>query len=140
MGLSADPNKTIKIPSNKIKLNTSSNQHKEWEEVELKAPPKSNRLFVAETLESIAKAPRPRLFRLPKSQVEWITYLMDKYGKDYRAMSSDRKNYKQETWKQIRAKIKRFKSIPEQYNVYLKSKGLTGEEDGSESDLTDGEL
>jgi hypothetical protein len=39
-------------------------------------------------------------------------------------MAKDPKNYYQETWKQIRAKIKTFKGIPEQYNEYLKRKGL----------------
>lgn len=38
------------------------------------------------------------------------------------AMARDKKNYYQETWKQIRAKINVFKGIPEQYNEYLASK------------------
>lgn len=38
------------------------------------------------------------------------------------AMALDRKNYNQLTWKQIRAKIKIFKGIPEQYNEYLQNK------------------
>lgn len=37
-------------------------------------------------------------------------------------MALDKKNYYQYTWKQIRAKIKIFKGIPEQYNKYLESK------------------
>lgn len=36
-------------------------------------------------------------------------------------MSRDKKNYDQLTPKQIRAKIKTFQSIPEQYNEYLQS-------------------
>lgn len=37
-------------------------------------------------------------------------------------MALDKKNYYQYTWKQIRAKIKVFKGIPEQYNKYLENK------------------
>jgi len=37
------------------------------------------------------------------------------------AMARDAKNYYQETWKQIRNKIKKFKNIPEQYGKYLES-------------------
>ena len=38
------------------------------------------------------------------------------------AMAKDPKNYYQETWKQIRNKIKKFKNVPEQYGKYLESK------------------
>lgn len=36
-------------------------------------------------------------------------------------MSRDKKNHYQLTWKQIRAKIKMFKGIPEQYNEYIQN-------------------
>jgi len=36
-------------------------------------------------------------------------------------MARDPKNYYQETWKQIRNKVKKFKNIPEQYGKYLES-------------------
>lgn len=122
MGLSYDPNETIKLPSTKekLKLSMKSNEN-EWK---IDKPFLPRRVHVANKLESDAKAPRVKLFRLPKGQVEWITYLMDKYGTDYKAMVRDKKNYYQETWKQLRAKINRFKSIPEQHDVYLREKGL----------------
>jgi ubiquinone biosynthesis protein COQ9 len=37
------------------------------------------------------------------------------------AMAKDPKNHYQETWKQIRNKIKKFKNIPAQYGKYLES-------------------
>ena len=37
-------------------------------------------------------------------------------------MAKDDKNYYQDTPKQIRKKIQTFKSIPSQYNAYLKAK------------------
>lgn len=43
-------------------------------------------------------------------------------------MERDKKNYYQETWKQIRAKIKTFMGIPQQYAEYLESRGLLDKE------------
>lgn len=135
MGLSFDPNKTIKIPKVKqIKASIASNENDEWQEAQISNDTAPKKAFVAEALEQDARAPRVKLFRLPKGQVEWITYLMDKYGTDYKAMQRDKKNYNQETWKQLRAKIKRFKSIPEQYSKYLEKNGQIEEGEESESD------
>lgn len=53
---------------------------------------------------------------------------MDKYGNDYKAMAKDRRNYNQETWKQLRQKAKKFMKIPNQYAKFLDSKGLLGKD------------
>lgn len=42
-----------------------------------------DKLQVITELEEDAHTPRERGFRLPKSHVQWVTYLMDKYGEDY---------------------------------------------------------
>lgn len=39
-------------------------------------------------------------------------------------MVRDEKNYDQETWKQLRAKCRKFISIPEQFEPYLKQRNL----------------
>ncbi|XP_014279945.1 nucleolar protein 16 [Halyomorpha halys] len=109
MGLVYDPNKNIKIPSNKPKLN--------------KAEPEpsviTEKTHVVRDLEVEAKAPRQRNFKLPKSQVDWICKCIDKYNEDYEAMAKDRKlNFLQYTPNQLRTKINVFKSIPEQYDEY----------------------
>lgn len=52
---------------------------------------------------------------------------MDTYGLNYKAMVKDQKNYDQETWRQFRAKIRKFMSIPEQFNVYVKQRKLDPE-------------
>lgn len=128
MGIAYDPNEVLKVPNVKEDLiknvmnwkitDAEDKSRSEDQDVEM-MPAK---VHVVEELEAEAKAPRRRMFRLPNSQVHFLTYLMDKYGEDYKAMALDRKNYNQLTWKQIRAKIKVFKNIPEQYNEYLKSK------------------
>ncbi|KAG7174113.1 nucleolar protein 16-like [Homarus americanus] len=62
--------------------------------------------------------------RLTNAQVEYATAMLDKYGDNYKAMARDRKNYFQDTWKQIRAKINLFTQNPKYYAPYLKQKGL----------------
>ncbi|CAH1636560.1 unnamed protein product [Spodoptera littoralis] len=137
MGLANDPNKVIKIPNfkqekvkqaKKIINQEESDEDSEEEEVVQPVVKKE----VVEMLEKEARAPRPRRFMLPKGQVEFITYLLDKYGHDYKAMERDKKNYYQETWKQLRAKIKTFMGIPKQYGEYLASKGLLDKDDDDE--------
>lgn len=129
MGLAYDANKALAIPNTKKKfLNEAKRKttvdevsSEEDENMQVAEPPKC---YVAQELEDEAKAPRRRMFRLPNGQVEFITYMMDKYGEDYKAMAQDKKNYNQLTWKQIRAKIKQFMGIPEQYNAYLTNKQI----------------
>lgn len=134
MGLSYDPNETIKSSyvKNGLKVSDLSETNGEWEVDVITDKDKPSKIHVANKLEMDAKAPRVKLFRLPKGQVEWITYLINKYGNDYKAMVRDKKNYNQETWKQLRAKINRFKSIPEQYNKYLKLHSLNNDNDDIE--------
>ncbi|CAB3227037.1 unnamed protein product [Arctia plantaginis] len=137
MGLASDPNKVIKIPNfkqEKVKIakkivNEDESDDDDVEEEIVQLVPKKE---IVEILEKEARAPRQRRFMLPKGQVEFITYLLDKYGHDYKAMAKDKKNYYQETWKQLRAKVKTFMGIPKQYSEYLASKGLLDKEDNEE--------
>ncbi|XP_053604888.1 nucleolar protein 16 [Plodia interpunctella] len=136
MGLATDPNKAIKIPNFKQQQlkrarqmvnEGESGSEGEMEENVDKQPIKGH---IVGLLEKESKAPRERRFMLPKGQVEFITYLLDKYGHNYKAMERDKKNYYQETWKQLRQKIKTFMGIPKQYAEYLSSRG--NEEDNEE--------
>lgn len=125
MGLSHDPNKTIVIPNSKaeIKVSLISNETEWQEEIITNCRVGTYKALIADVLEKEAKTPLERRFKLPKSQVKWLTYLMKKYKNNFKAMSQDKKNYNQETWKQIRQKIKRFKSIPDQFGEFLKENG-----------------
>lgn len=123
MGLAYNANETFKVSSS-IEQSVPGKilrTHSSEEEEVINKQIKPTKLHVLETLRQEAQAPRVRLFRLPKSQVTFLTYLLKKYGDDYKAMAKDKKNYDQMTWKQIRAKINRFKRIPEQYNLEQKS-------------------
>lgn len=91
MGLVYDPNDVLKIPKvknqliadAKLKAIDSENMSESEEENENVIPTKG---YVVEELLKQAKAPRKRMFRLPNSQVEFLIYLMDKHGEDYKVM------------------------------------------------------
>ncbi|KAM0730644.1 Nucleolar protein 16 [Formica fusca] len=124
MGLAYDANEAVQIPNVKremleeakriVREDDSSSDHEAEDAIPIKS-------HVMENLEAETKAPRERRFSLPKGEAQFLTYLIKKYGEDYKAMSRDKKNHYQLTWKQIRAKIKMFKGIPEQYNKYLQN-------------------
>nr|CAH7718384.1 unnamed protein product [Callosobruchus chinensis] len=142
MGLSSDPNKTIQIPKhNSLKVSLMSNQN-EWKEEIVDDPQSSSKSQVVKQLEEDAKAPRERKIRLPNSQIDWLSYLILKHGNDYKAMAKDSRNYYQETWKQIRQKIRRFRSIPEQYYMFLRKNDIDISQDplNCERDFSDDEL
>nr|CAD7452676.1 unnamed protein product [Timema tahoe] len=121
MGLVYDPNITFKIPKTRELIKPTAEEQDD-DMIEEGAHPAPKKEHVAQSIEREARAPRERTFRLPSTQVQWLSYLMDKHGDNYKAMARDGKNYYQDTWKQIRAKINRFKGIPEQYNEYLGKK------------------
>ncbi|CAD1474888.1 unnamed protein product [Heterotrigona itama] len=89
MGLAYDSNDALKIPNTKrefikevLKKKDENDEDKlETEEDVEMIPPK---VYVAQELEAEAKAPRRKMFRLPNNQVYFLTYLMDKYGEDYK--------------------------------------------------------
>lgn len=66
--------------------------------------------------------------RLPKGVVQQLTYFLDKHKLNYKAMVTDRRNHDQWTWKQFRMKIRKFMSIPEQFNKYLEKKNMKTDE------------
>lgn len=87
MGLAYDANEAVEIPNVKReKLEEARRLGREDEslsdhEAEDVAPIKSH---VMEKLEAEAKAPRERLFKLPKGQAQFLTYLIKRYGEDYK--------------------------------------------------------
>merc|ERR1712083_536790 len=79
---------------------------------------------VLKQIESEANVEAKQTFRFTPTQVQFITYMMDRHGEDYSAMARDPKNHYQETANKIKGMIKKFINIPEQYAVYCKEKGL----------------
>ncbi|XP_071439807.1 nucleolar protein 16 [Hetaerina americana] len=116
MGLVYDMKAAFRIPTTKELLKDEPSASASGETAKRRRPRKQH---VAEKLEEDAKLPRERLLRLPDSQAKWLAYLVHKYGEDYKAMARDEHNYYQETWKQLRTKIRLLKSIPGQLEENL---------------------
>ncbi|XP_066249985.1 nucleolar protein 16 [Euwallacea similis] len=140
MGLSYDPNQTIRIPTKKRELQETLGFNRSSEDKQEEDLRVNNKQFVVDMLEADAKAPRVKKLRLPKGQVEWITYLLKKYGTDYRAMAQDSKNYYQETWKQLRQKVRLFRKIPEQFGKFLQENLGQNFDSDNENSYSDGEI
>ncbi|XP_030369525.1 nucleolar protein 16 [Scaptodrosophila lebanonensis] len=133
MGLAKDPNKSVAIPNYKSErlqyakiVNSTVENEQEDGEFPTKERPKyqPRRVHVVHQLEALAKERADPEFRLPKGVVKELTYFLSKHKFNYKAMVTDRRNHGQWTWKQFRMKIRKFMSIPEQFNVYLEQQKL----------------
>lgn len=131
MGLVFDVNKSFSIPNYKadrIKTAKIVNGFVEEDIYETVNCNNSRQNFpkqqVVNELESKSKELLESKFRLPKGVVKFVSYLIDKYGLDYKKMAKDNKNYNQETWRQLRQKCRKFMSIPEQFCKYLQERNL----------------
>ncbi|XP_053669653.1 nucleolar protein 16 [Anopheles nili] len=124
MGLVYDVNRAISIPNVKHQIKA---MEKELAGKKTKHGARSRRpaskQYVAEQLERDANEFAGTRFQLPRSQVQQITTMIDRYGFNYQAMVRDRRNYEQETWRQFRTKIQKFLRIPDQCTPYLEKKG-----------------
>jgi len=79
---------------------------------------------VVSKLEAEANVEAKQNFRFTTTQVQLITYMMDKHGMDFSAMSRDPKNHYQETTAKLKGMVTKFISIPEHYAPYCKERGL----------------
>merc|ERR1712066_402083 len=83
-----------------------------------------------------ANVPAKQNFRFTTSQVQLITYMMDKHGTNYKAMARDPRNHFQETPAKLRGMIRKFINIPEHYAPYCRERGLLpGNNDQKEDNL-----
>lgn len=88
MGLAYNANEVVQIPNTKREMledakkviGTDSSSDHEDEDMDVSL----EKNYVAEALEAEAKAPRERLLKLPKGQAQFLTYLIKKYGEDYK--------------------------------------------------------
>ncbi|GAB0088920.1 Nucleolar protein 16 [Sergentomyia squamirostris] len=153
MGLSSDPNEAIpfrKTQRQRVEVMKKSLQDGiippavltnavdlEQKKKTKKKKKKPKKGFVVNKLEENANALRESGFRFSKGQASLISHYLDKYKLNYKAMVNDRKNYEQETWKQLRRKIRKFLSIQDHVDEYLKTRGfetLNIEEEDTDSD------
>jgi hypothetical protein len=87
MGLAYDANQVLKIPNIKQEmLSTMKNSEENNESENVKKITKKRKLHVVQSLEEEAKYPRAKLFRLPNNEVQFATYMIDKYGENYQVI------------------------------------------------------
>ncbi|KAJ8025684.1 Nucleolar protein 16 [Holothuria leucospilota] len=116
MGLSADVNKTLRIPKTKELLRPAAvDADKSSRQKPLKG-------YVADELAAEAALKPERKWSLSDPVRKFCIYMIEKYGDDYKAMARDPRNYYQKTPKQIKGTILTFKRLPETYNAYLETK------------------
>lgn len=137
MGLVFDVNKSLGLPNNRgdrvkfVKklvngfveedLSEGDQDEVDFEAISKKSFPKQH---VVDDLEKDSKQLRESKFRLPKGQVKFISDMIDKYGLNYKKMAKDMRNYDQETWRQLRAKCRKFMSIEDHFAKYLSERDL----------------
>ena len=134
MGVAFDANKVLDKKSTKQqfieKIQDQNPNEIPPQEIASKKSSEVVKRLEAEALE--AEANKKANFRFTGEQVKWITYCLDKHGDDFKAMARDPKNIWQETPKQIRQKVLKFVSIPEQFAVYAKKIGLLDDTDNDQ--------
>lgn len=130
MGIVYDIKKKFKIESFKEKqtkqVKRLANGFIEENQEEVQLP--TTKRHVLEQFEKEANAPKVSKFRLPKCQIKEISYFMERYGLNYSLWTKDSKNFNQLTWRQYRAKCRKFMNISEQFGAYLEERNLVESE------------
>lgn len=135
MGIVFDANKALGIPNAKKEhqkitriMNGFVEEDLTSSEDEVATTDDRPKKHVAEILEAESKEHVESKFRLPKGICKEVANYIDQYGLNYKLMAKDPKNYYQETWRQIRAKVRKFMSIPDHFSQYLADRDLLEEE------------
>lgn len=114
MGLAMDPNKAVPLRKRKVK----------GMEVDVEERPKDlvRKPYVVNDLEAEASLPEKKGNTLSRDLIEYVHYMVENHGEDYKAMARDEKNYYQDTPKQIRNKINVYKRFyPTEWQSFVDS-------------------
>eukprot|EP00091_Calanus_sinicus_P012773 TRINITY_DN2855_c0_g1_i1.p1 TRINITY_DN2855_c0_g1~~TRINITY_DN2855_c0_g1_i1.p1 ORF type:complete len:227 (+),score=98.28 TRINITY_DN2855_c0_g1_i1:113-793(+) len=123
MGVALDANAVLPFAGTKKSLINKLKKQKKVP-VAVVEKPEVTKPEVVSKLEAEANVEAKQNFRFTTTQVQLITYMMDKHGMDFSAMSRDPKNHYQETTAKLKGMVTRFISIPEHYAPYCKERGL----------------
>merc|ERR1719430_2348935 len=122
MGVAVDANSVLPKISAKKKM---IDEMKKLKGIEMSEQEEGKeKTDVVKKLEEEAKFVAKQTFRFTPTQVQLITYMMDRHGEDWEAMARDPKNHYQETPAKLRGMVTKFISIPEHYAVYCRERGL----------------
>ncbi|XP_059956153.1 nucleolar protein 16-like [Mesoplodon densirostris] len=114
MGLAMDPNRVVPLLKRKVKAL----------EVDVEEGPKDlmRKPYVLNDLEAEASLPEKKGNMLSRDLIDYVCYMVENHGEDYKAMARDEKNYYQDTPKQIRNKINVYKRFyPAEWQAFVDS-------------------
>ncbi|NWU89749.1 NOP16 protein, partial [Upupa epops] len=112
MGLSEDPNKAVPIPK-KLGMEVESNRWQQGKKVARKP-------YVVNEMEYEASFPEKKSNTLSRDLIDYVRYMIENHGENYKEMARDEKNYYQDTPKQIKRKINVYKNFyPEEYKEFI---------------------
>merc|ERR1719222_1577802 len=137
MGVAFDANNVVPKISSKMKMVKEMKKKKGMEVDDNEEEGMMRKSEVISRLEDEAKFEAKQTFRFTPTQVQLITYMMDKHGDDWSAMARDPKNHYQETPAKLKGMVTKFISIPEHYAVYCKERGLIQASDKPEVEAAD---
>jgi len=124
MGVAFDANNVVPKISSKMKMVKEMKKKKGMEVDDNEEEGMMRKSEVIARLEDEAKFEAKQTFRFTPTQVQLISYMMDKHGEDWSAMARDPKNHYQETAAKLRGMVTKFISIPEHYAVYCRERGF----------------
>lgn len=114
MGLAMDPNRAVPLLKRKVKAM----------EVDVEERPKElvRKPYVLNDLEAEASLPEKKGNTLSRDLIDYVRYMVENHGENYKAMARDEKNYYQDTPKQIRNKINVYKRFyPAEWQAFTDS-------------------
>uniref|UniRef100_A0A452VJR0 Clathrin light chain n=1 Tax=Ursus maritimus TaxID=29073 RepID=A0A452VJR0_URSMA len=114
MGLAMDPNKAVPLRKRKVKAMEVDGDERPKELV--------RKPYVLSDLEAEASLPEKKGNTLSRDLIDYVRYMVENHGEDYKAMARDEKNYYQDTPKQIRNKINVYKRFyPAEWQTFIDS-------------------
>ncbi|KAL2299276.1 hypothetical protein Nmel_013926 [Mimus melanotis] len=115
MGLAEDPNKAIPIPKKLLGMEVESDTQQPGKKLVRKP-------YVVNEMELEASLPEKKSNTLSRDLIDYVRYMIQNHGENYKEMARDEKNYYQDTPKQIKRKINVYKNFyPEEYKNFIAS-------------------
>ncbi|XP_010288431.1 PREDICTED: nucleolar protein 16, partial [Phaethon lepturus] len=116
MGLAEDPNKAVPIPKKKLLGIELESDGREQGRKIVRKP------YVVNEMEYEASLPEKKSNTLSRDLIDYVRYMIQNHGENYKEMARDEKNYYQDTPKQIKRKINVYKNFyAEEYKDFIAS-------------------
>ncbi|OXB73954.1 UNVERIFIED_CONTAM: hypothetical protein H355_008249 [Colinus virginianus] len=116
MGLAGDPNRAVPIGKRRLQSMETDSDGQQQEKTLVRKP------YVLSEMEFEASLPEKKSNTLSKDLIDYVRYMIQNHGENYKEMARDEKNYYQDTPKQIKSKINVYKNFyPEEYRDFVAS-------------------